>query len=188
MQSKVTANTAALEKKISTVSSPLRYHAVLGLIDRLLPPSSIIVNEGANTMDIGRVVLQVHQPRSRLDAGALGTMGVGVGYAIATQLVHLESERRVVTVQGDSAFGFSAMEIETACRYQLPIVFIILNNNGIYSGEPELSTHHPLLLSPTSLSPNSRYDLLAVAFGAQGYHVTTLAELEGSQSCCFRCS
>jgi len=43
-------------------------------------------------------------------------------------------DRRVVCVEGDSAFGFSGMELETACRYKLPIIFIIINNNGIYGG------------------------------------------------------
>ena len=58
----------------------------------------------------------------RLDAGTFGTMGVGTGFAIAAALL-AESQadrsnppRRAVCVQGDSAFGFSGMELETACR------------------------------------------------------------------------
>jgi len=77
-------------------------------------------------------VIQNILPRSRLDAGTYGTMGVGLGFAIAAAMVH--PDRRVVCVEGDSAFGFSGMELETACRYKLPIIFIIINNNGIYGG------------------------------------------------------
>ena len=81
-------------------------------------------------MDIGRTILQNFFPRRRLDAGTYGTMGVGLGFAIAAAAVH--PELKVVTVQGDSAFVFSGMEIEVACRFKMPITVIIVNNNGIY--------------------------------------------------------
>lgn len=105
----------------------------------------------------------------RLDAGTFGTMGVGLGFAIAAATVERsrsDEGRRVVCVEGDSAFGFSGMEVETMCRwvdaslsthyvhfnsllflnnaspfynrYKLPVVIIVVNNNGIYSGvDPE---------------------------------------------------
>lgn len=85
---------------------------------------------GANTMDIARTVFSQYYPRNRLDAGSFGTMGLGLGFAIAAQVVDMK--RRVVCIEGDSAFGFSGMELETACRLNLPILFIVINNNGIY--------------------------------------------------------
>lgn len=93
-------------------------------------------NLGANTMDIGRTMLHNLLPRHRLDAGTFGTMGVGPGFAIAAALFCRDRfpDKRVICVEGDSAFGFSGMEIETMFRYQLPIVIIIVNNGGIYSG------------------------------------------------------
>ena len=91
-----------------------------------------VVNEGANTLDIGRNVLDMYEPRKRLDSGTWGVMGVGLGYAIAAAV---ESGGRVVAVEGDSAFGFSGMEIETICRYQLPIVVVVFNNGGVYRGD-----------------------------------------------------
>jgi len=142
---------------------PMKYHFVLGTIYDALPPNPIIVNEGANTMDIGRLVFFNEVPRSRLDAGTLGTMGVGVGYAIAAAVAF--PDRKVVAVQGDSAFGFSGMEIEVACRYNLPITFIVLNNNGIYRGLSELSSADPLTIPPTVLTPNSHYEKIMEAFG-----------------------
>lgn len=71
-------------------------------------------------------------PRHRLDAGTFGTMGVGLGYAIAAALWARDSApgKRIVCVEGDSAFGFSGMELETIYRYKLPIIIIIVNNNG----------------------------------------------------------
>lgn len=73
-------------------------------------PAPILVSEGANTMDVGRAVLVQTEPRTRLDAGTWGTMGVGLGYCIAAAVA--SPDRLVVAVEGDSGFGFSAMEVE----------------------------------------------------------------------------
>jgi 2-hydroxyacyl-CoA lyase 1 len=121
---------------MSDTSTPLNYFATLNAIQSTIPPNSVIINEGANTMDIGRTVLLNKEPRLRLDAGTYGTMGVGLGFAISAAL-NCQDEgkgRRVVCVQGDSAFGFGGMEIETCFRYKLPIISIIINNCGIYGG------------------------------------------------------
>ena len=87
-------------------------------------------------MDIGRTILLNRLPRHRLDAGTFGTMGVGPAYAIAAALYCRDHEpnKRVVCVEGDSAIGFSGMEVETMLRYNLPIIVVVVNNNGIYSG------------------------------------------------------
>ena len=120
---------------------PMNYYRVLREIRDLLPRDAIIASEGANTMDIGRTVLPNFLPRHRLDAGSFGTMGVGLSFAIAAQAVH--PDKRVVAVEGDSAFGFSGMEVEVACRYSMPITFIILNNNGISGGASTLDPIAP---------------------------------------------
>ena len=93
------------------------------------PPISTITSSapplpGANTMDIGRTMMNNFLPRHRLDAGTFGTMGVGLGFAVATALYvkRFDPGARVLCVEGDSAFGFSGMEIETIARYNLPIV------------------------------------------------------------------
>ena len=83
----------------------------------------MIVSEGANTMDTSRSIMNHKEPRQRLDAGSFGTMGVGSGFAIAAALQCRDHspEKRVLCIQGDSAFGFGGMEIETAFRYDLII-------------------------------------------------------------------
>jgi 2-hydroxyacyl-CoA lyase 1 len=73
-------------------------------------PAPVVVSEGANTMDVGRPVLVQNAPRTRLDAGTWGTMGIGLGYCIAAAVA--EPEWLVVAVEGDSGFGFGAMEVE----------------------------------------------------------------------------
>ena len=125
-------------------------------------------------MDIGRTIMQNYFPRHRLDAGTFGTMGVGSAFALAAALLH--PKKKIVAVQGDSAFGFSAMEMETIGRYKLPITFIIINNGGIYQGMGDLPEDIDEAL-PTALSPDANYEMIATAFGGKGYLVRTPAEL-----------
>ncbi|XP_066539623.1 2-hydroxyacyl-CoA lyase 1 isoform X2 [Hoplias malabaricus] len=131
------ASNAQISKALALRTSlPMNYYTAFHHIAELLPKDCIIVSEGANTMDIGRTMLLNHYPRNRMDAGTFGTMGVGPGFAIAAAVLEKAQQtgRRVVCVEGDSAFGFSGMEVETMCRYKLPIIIIVINNNGIYSG------------------------------------------------------
>ena len=83
-------------------------------------------------MNIGRTILNNTKARQRLDAGTFGTMGVGFGFAIAAQRLH--PDHKVILVEGDSGFGFSAMELETAARYGMPLKCVIINNSGIMFG------------------------------------------------------
>ncbi|KAG7550968.1 thiamine diphosphate-binding fold [Arabidopsis thaliana x Arabidopsis arenosa] len=145
-------------------------------------PSPVVVSEGANTMDVGRSVLVQKEPRTRLDAGTWGTMGVGLGYCIAAAVA--SPDRLVVAVEGDSGFGFSAMEVETLVRYNLPVVIIVFNNGGVYGGDrrgpEEISGPHKEDPAPTSFVPNAGYHKLIEAFGGKGYIVETPDELKSS--------
>uniref|UniRef100_A0A8C9X2E1 2-hydroxyacyl-CoA lyase 1 n=1 Tax=Sander lucioperca TaxID=283035 RepID=A0A8C9X2E1_SANLU len=145
--------------------------------------------EGANTMDIGRTMLNNYLPRHRLDAGTFGTMGVGLGFAIAAAAVERSENKnqRIVCVEGDSAFGFSGMEVETMCRYNLPVVIIVVNNNGIYSGvDPETWKEMAKMgdltsiAPPVTLLPEARYDEVMTAFGGRGFLVRTVEELRSA--------
>jgi len=113
------------------------------------------------------------EPRTRLDAGSYGTMGVGFGFAVAAAVV--QQDRPVVSVSGDSAFGFSGMELETICRYNLPITTIVLNNGGIGGGFDEWPADRAL--PPSALSRTARYEKVCEAFGGQGYYVEDPADL-----------
>ena len=151
---KIEDNQAQTAPQFEDDSVPMNYYRVLREIRDLLPRDAIIASEGANTMDIGRTVLPNFEPKHRLDAGSFGTMGVGLSFAIAAQAVH--PDKSVVAVEGDSAFGFSGMEVEVACRYGMPITFIILNNNGISGGASKLDPNRPPL--PMQYVPQARYE------------------------------
>jgi 2-hydroxyacyl-CoA lyase 1 len=169
---KVAENQATTQPMLDDDAVPMGYYRALREIRDVLPRDAIICSEGASTMDIGRTVLPNFLPRHRLDAGSFGTMGVGLSFAIAAAAVH--PEKRVVAVEGDSAFGFSGMEVEVACRYGLPITFIIINNNGIGGGPPTLD---PKRVLPTAYVPNARYEKVIEAFGGEGYFCETPDEI-----------
>jgi 2-hydroxyacyl-CoA lyase 1 len=173
---KAADNQASVQPMIDDDSQPMNYYRAFKDIREWLPENAIIVSEGANTMDIGRTQMPNSIARSRLDAGSYGTMGVGMGFAIAAATVH--PDRPVVAVEGDSGFGFSGMEVETMCRYKMPVKIVILNNGGIGGGMDELPTDKPI--PAPILTPRARYDLLMEAFGGRGFLVEDPKDLRAT--------
>jgi 2-hydroxyacyl-CoA lyase len=164
---KIEENVATTAPMLVDDSKPMGYYRALREIRDLLPDDAIVVAEGASTMDISRQVINNNLPRHRIDAGTWGTMGVGLPQAIAAQLEN--PGKRVVDIEGDSAFGFSGMEVEVACRLNLPITFIILNNNGIGGGPTEhLDIDH---VPPGAYYPDAHYEKVIEAFGGLGIYV-----------------
>jgi oxalyl-CoA decarboxylase len=100
-------------------------------------------------------------------------MGIGMGYCVAAAVV---TGQQVIAIEGDSAFGFSGMEVETICRYNLPVCIVIMNNNGVYKGTDVNPTGGPDV-APTVFVKGARYDRMIEAFGGIGYHATTPDEL-----------
>ncbi|MEV6423791.1 oxalyl-CoA decarboxylase [Streptomyces sp. NPDC051662] len=167
-------NVAKMQARLDADATPMNFSTALRAIRDVLDDhrDAYLINEGANTLDFGRDIVPMYEPRHRLDSGTWGVMGVGMGYAIAAAV---ESGKPVVAVEGDSAFGFSGMELETICRYHLPIVTIVFNNGGVYKGD-EVNTYSADP-APTVLLHSSRYDKLITAFGGVGYQADTPEEL-----------
>jgi 2-hydroxyacyl-CoA lyase 1 len=174
---KVAENKEFVQNMMLDDSVPMGYYRVLREIRDQAPPGTLIQAEGAQTMDISRSVLMHSEPRERLDAATFGTMGIGLAQAIAAQVVH--PDRKVICIEGDSAFGFSGMEVETACRYRLPIVFVIINNNGIGGGFDELP-EDPFENPPSAYTIGAGYEKMIEGFGGKGYAVRTPDELSTS--------
>ncbi|MGB3718502.1 MAG: oxalyl-CoA decarboxylase [Hyphomicrobiaceae bacterium] len=169
-------NIAKMAPRLRNNSVPMDFHAALGALRTVIKerPDTILVNEGANTLDLARGIIDIHKPRKRLDVGTWGVMGIGTGFAIAAAI---ETGNRVLAVVGDSAFGFSGMEIETICRYNLPVCVVVFNNNGIYRGTEVNPSGGP---DPaiTVFVKDARYDKMMEAFGGVGVHATTPDELK----------
>jgi len=169
------ANIAKISSKLMKNSAPMDFHSALGALRTVIKerPDAILVNEGANTLDLARGVIDMYQPRKRLDVGTWGVMGIGMGFAVAAAV---ETGNPVLAVEGDSAFGFSGMEVETICRYNLPICIVVFNNNGIYHGT-NVNPTGGSDLATTVFVKDARYDKMMEAFGGVGVHVTTPDEL-----------
>ncbi len=163
-------NAAGMARRLAEDPRPMRFYNALRPIRDFIRdhPHVYLVNEGANALDMTRNIVDMHVPRHRLDCGTWGVMGIGMGYAIAAAV---ETGQPVIAVEGDSAFGFSGMEIETICRYGLPITVVVLNNGGVYRGDG-VDTYgtDP---APTVLAPRAHHERLIEAFGGTGYHVDT---------------
>ncbi len=170
------ANLAKMASKLTKNSGPMDFHSALGALRSVIKerPDAILVNEGANTLDLARGVIDMYQPRKRLDVGTWGVMGIGMGFAVAAAV---ETGKPVLAVEGDSAFGFSGMEVETICRYNLPVCVVVFNNNGIYRGT-DVNPTGGSDVAPTVFVKDSRYDKMIEAFGGAGVHVTTPDELK----------
>ncbi len=169
-------NMAKMAATLEKNPSPMNYHSALRAIRDVLKthPDINVVNEGANALDFTRSIVDMYQPRKRFDAGTWGIMGIGMGYSIGAAVT---SGLPVVAIEGDSAFGFSGMELETICRYHLPVTTIIFNNNGVYKGsDPNLNPKGPDV-PVTAFVKGARYDKMIEAFGGVGYNAATPAEL-----------
>src|SRR6187401_246915 len=173
--SKREENVAKMAPRLMNNNSPMDYHGALGVLRSIVKerPDAILVNEGANTLDLARGIIDVYQPRKRLDVGTWGVMGIGMGYAIGAAI---ETGKPVLAVEGDSAFGFSGMEIETVCRYKLPVCVVIFNNDGIYRGTDTNSANADP--ATTVFVKGSRYDKMIEAFGGVGVNATSPDELK----------
>jgi oxalyl-CoA decarboxylase len=169
-------NLGKMAETLAKDPTPMSFHCALRVLKDVVKanPDMLFVNEGANTLDYARAVIDMYEPRKRLDVGTWGVMGIGMGFAVGAAV---ESGKQVLAVCGDSAFGFSGMEVETICRYNLPICTVVFNNNGVYRGT-DVNPSGGADVAPTVFVKDSRYDKLIEAFGGVGYHVTTTAELE----------
>jgi oxalyl-CoA decarboxylase len=175
VKSKKEENIAKMAPRLMNNSAPMDYHGALGALRTIVKerPDAILVNEGANTLDLARGIIDMYQPRKRLDVGTWGVMGIGMGFAVGAAI---ETGKPVLAVEGDSAFGFSGMEVETICRYNLPVCVVVFNNDGIYRGTDVNRTGGPDVAT-TVFVKGSRYDKIAEAFGGVGANVTTPDEL-----------
>ena len=173
-----TKNIAKLAETLAKDPTPMNFHSALNVVRDIVKanPDAMLVNEGANALDFTRSIVDMYKPRKRLDVGTWGIMGIGMGFAVAAAV---ETGESVIAIEGDSAFGFSGMEVETICRYNLPVCVVIFNNNGVYRGT-DVNPTGGADVAPTVFVKGARYDKLMEAFGGVGVNATTPAELRAA--------
>ena len=171
---KKAANVAKMGETLAKNPSPMNFHSALNVVRDIVKanPEAMLVNEGANALDFTRSIVDMYKPRKRIDVGTWGITGIGMGYCVAAAVT---TKHQVIAVEGDSAFGFSGMEVETICRYNLPVCIVIMNNNGVYKGtDVDPTGRDP---APTVFVKGARYDKVMEAFGGVGVNAATPAEL-----------
>ncbi len=168
-------NLSKMAVTLNANPSPMNFHSALNVIRNIVKarPDAIVVNEGANTLDFARSIVDMYEPRKRLDVGTWGIMGIGMGFSVAAAVT---TGKPVIAIEGDSAFGFSGMEVETICRYNLPVCVVVFNNNGVYKGTDVNPRGGDV--APTVFVKGARYEMMMQAFGGVGVVATTPAELE----------
>jgi 2-hydroxyacyl-CoA lyase 1 len=169
LSQKTAENAEQIRPQINDDAAPANYYRALRDVAAWMPKNAVLSAEGAGTMDIGLTQLNVSDARSCLNAGTYGTMGVGLGHAIAACVVH--PNRPVIHLSGDSAIGFSGMEMETLVRYNFPAKIVVLNNGGIGPGMPKIPENPMFGLKPNALIYGARYDKVMEAFGGKGFFV-----------------
>ena len=177
LREKAETNAKSLEPLMASDESPIRTYRLLSEIQSVFPRETIYTVDGQTTLATGRQVLLSHTPASRLNSASNGCMGVGVPFAVGAKLARPDVP--VVSVNGDCAFGFNAMELETAVRHNLPIVFIVNNNSGIVGGNLESRMGLPEGYEEriAQFTPEIRYDKLIEAFGGHAENVTDPDEI-----------
>ena len=175
---KIAENAATIKPQIDDDAAPANYYRALRDVAAWMPKNAILSAEGAGTMDIGLTQLPSFDARSCLNAGTYGTMGVGLGQAIAACVA--QPGRPVIHLSGDSAIGFSGMEMETLVRYDFPVKIVVLNNGGIGPGMPEIPDNPMMNLKPNALIYGARYDRMMEAFGGKGFFVEDPKDIRGA--------
>ncbi len=171
---KKSANVAKMAETLAKNPAPMNFHSALAVVRDIVKanPDAMFVNEGANALDFTRSIVDMYKPRKRIDVGTWGIMGIGMGYCVAAAV---ETKQQVIAIEGDSAFGFSGMEVETICRYKLPVCIVVMNNNGVYKGTDVNPRGGDV--APTVFVKDARYEKLMEAFGGVGVYARTPEEL-----------
>ncbi len=154
--------------------TPLHPMRIYGELARVLPRDAIVIGDGGDFVSYAGRLIDSFQPGCWLDPGPYGCLGSGPGYALAAKLAR--PEQPVVLLLGDGALGFSGMEFDTLARHGVAVMGVV-GNNGIWALEK-----HPMealygYSVVADLQPETRYDTVAEALGADGILVRTPAEL-----------
>jgi acetolactate synthase-1/2/3 large subunit len=129
----------------------------------------IVIGDGGDIVAQAAKVVPVPINGAWMDPGPLGTLGVGMPFAIASQLAY--PEKRVLIIYGDGSFGFNGFEYDTAVRFGLPIVGIV-GNDAAWGQmiRPQAALYGADRLVATRLN-DTRYDRIVEAMGGYGEHV-----------------
>ena len=108
-------------------SNPIHPYRLAWEINEFLSEDTIYIGDGGDIVTISAQAVQPRGPGNWMDPGALGSLGVGTGFAMAAGLAHPQKE--VICLYGDGSFGMTAFDMETANRFGAPYIAIVGNNS-----------------------------------------------------------
>ena len=187
LREKAASNAESIQPFMEADVTPIKTYRLLTEVRNVFPRDTIYSVDGQITLATGRQILPSNTPASRLNSGTNGCMGVGVPFAIGAKLARPDVP--VVSVNGDCAFGFNSMEMETAVRHSLPVVFIVNNNSGIVGGNLESMMGLPEDYGErvARYVQDIRYDKMMEAFGGHTEHVTEPEDIRPGARTSIRC-
>jgi acetolactate synthase-1/2/3 large subunit len=110
-------------------NNPIHPYRVAWELNEFLTEDTIYIGDGGDVVTISAQAVQPRAPGNWMDPGALGSLGVGTGFAMASKLVHPKKE--VLCYYGDGSFGMTAFDMETANRFGAPYIAVIGNNSAM---------------------------------------------------------
>jgi acetolactate synthase I/II/III large subunit len=164
---------ASMQNAASDGNGRIHPNRVLAELQKQLKPDAVVIADGGDFLSFARVGLS---SSGYLDPGSLGCIGIGTPFGIAASLAH--PDRQVVVATGDGAFGFNAMEIDTAVRHKAPLL-IVVGNNGAWQIEVHDQTDTHGKVVGTHLQ-SSDYAQMARAFGMHAERVERAEDLQGA--------
>jgi len=167
---KDTAATAKAQAAATNDAHPIHPLRLMAEIAQVLDDDAVLIEDGHDTLGFCRHSLKSHRPGHRINPGTMGNVGLGVPFAIGAKAA--KPDTQVVVVSGDSAFGWNGLEIDTACRHNLPILCVIVNNGGITARPQDLAG-----MMPGQDLGTPDYQLVATAFGGHGERVERVEDI-----------
>ena len=169
-RAKEEAEEAALADKLTSEEVPIDPMRLCKEIADFVTDDMILVGDGGDIVAKAAKVVPIPKKGLWMDPGPLGTLGVGMPFAIAAQLAN--PDKRVLIIYGDGSFGLNGFEYDTAIRHNLPIVGII-GNDAAWGQmmRPQVMMYGRERLVATELAP-TRYDKVVEALGGYGELVT----------------
>jgi acetolactate synthase I/II/III large subunit len=166
-----------LEERVASATElddGLHPHQLLAAVNRIVDDGTIVIADGGDILSWARTGLRA---QTYLDLGAFGCLGTGIPYAVAASLSN--PDRRVIAVVGDGAFGFNAMELETAAREGARIVVVVANNSAWNIERADQLANYDGEVLGTELS-TCDFGMLARSLGASGERVERGADLDAA--------
>ena len=162
-----TEKASEMDKQMSSEDTPIHPLRLCKEVRDFLKRDAILVVDGQEILNYGRQSIPTYVPGHRLNSGAFGCMGVGLPFGVGAKVA--KPNAQVVVLHGDGSYGINAMEIDTAVRHKVPILCVISNNGG-WTADPKQD-------KPGRNLGYSRYDKMAMDFGAHGEYVEKPQEI-----------